>query len=225
MGTWIPLLVIKEKELLEKRSKLGTNPPIVVAIGGLSGTGKDTLSNRILERINSDYGIQLQKYNAGDFIRELAVKNGFPPEDLDKFVDKVKDEPGFSRKVDIFIEEQTLTKAIEGGGIFTGRMAPFTIGNHGFTVFLKADPLVIANRLVNDENRAEYGCQEEQVARKIRKRDKADIERLKRVYSINFEKLLEKVDLVLDTCQLTIEESVEKIFSEFKKKFSLSNQE
>ncbi|MHA2295840.1 MAG: cytidylate kinase-like family protein [Candidatus Hodarchaeales archaeon] len=219
MGTWIPLLIEKEELLLEKRVNQGTKLPVIVAMGGLSGTGKDTLGNEILHRINSFLGIQLRKYNAGDFMRELAVNEGFPPEDLDEFVNKIKNDPIFSKKVDLFIEERTLAKAIEEGGVFTGRMAPFTIGDHGLTIFLEADPQIIANRLITDDKRPEYGCSVEQVVKKTLKRDKADKERLKRLYDVNFDELLERVELVLDTSQFTVEESVDNIFKAFQKKY------
>lgn len=217
MGTLIPDLIPLEERLIRKKTEEGKEPSLIIALGGFSGTGKDTLSLKLMDRIKNEMGINFTKFNAGDFIREIAVNEGFAPEDLDKFVDKIKDNRDYSDKIDLFVEKQTLQKALELGGVFTGRMAPFTIGSNGFTVFLRADYNVIAQRLSKDRNRGEYGCPISEIAKKIVRRDKADKKRLMRLYGIDFDEMLEKVDLVLDSSRHSIDESSDRIYTAFRK--------
>ncbi|MHA1167811.1 MAG: AAA family ATPase [Candidatus Hodarchaeales archaeon] len=221
MGTLIPVLVPLEERLINKRAEEGKKKPLIIAIGGFSGTGKDTLSLSLIERIRKEMGIKLNRYNAGDIIRDIAVKEGFAPRDLDKFVDKIKDDRDYSDKIDLKVEKQTLLIALEKGGVFTGRMAPFTIGGNGFTVFLRADYEIIAQRLSKDKNRDECGCPISKIAEKIRRRDKGDKKRLTRLYGIDFDKLLEKVDIILDSSHHSINESTERIYTAFKEYCSI----
>ena len=100
MGTWIPDLFDLEKKLFQKLTLEKRSPPIIIAIGGFSGTGKDTLSLKLMERIEKDLGIRYEKYNAGDFIRKIAVEEGFPPAELDRFIDKIKDSREYSDNSD-----------------------------------------------------------------------------------------------------------------------------
>jgi cytidylate kinase len=214
LGTWIKWLEIFEKDLLEKLApKELPKSKLVIAIGGLSGVGKDTLANSLQRLFKENFGTHLNIIVAGQTLRQLARQDGFHESDLDEYMKKITTER-LAEEVDRRIEQETLRKALtEEGDIFVGRMAPFTIGDWGFTFWLEADRNAIARRIVNDPNRAEFGMDEKEILKKLYKRDQTDSARLEEVYSIDIEEMIPKVNLILNTTHLDIIETAELAYS------------
>ncbi len=210
LGTWIKWLEIYEKDLLEKLApKELPKSKLVIAIGGLSGVGKDTLAHSLQRLFEEHFGKYLTIIVAGQTLRQLARQDGFHESDLDEYMKKITVER-LAEEVDRRIEQETLRKALaDEGDIFVGRMAPFTIGDWGFTVWLEADRKAIAKRIVNDPNRAEFGMDEKKILKKLYKRDKTDSTRLEDVYSIDIDEMIPKVNLILNTTHLDIIETAE----------------
>ncbi len=189
MGTFIPHLRDFEKYLLQEFSTRIKNRTIpIIAIGGFSGTGKDTVARFVQQYFEKNHNISLKIISAGDIVRKIAIESGWKERNLDefmKYIQKTQNQE-FARKVDLEIEKNALQTALLEGGIFIGRMAPYAIGTHGITIWLEVAAQVIANRISHDINRSEYGMNEEQLIQRIKSRDRTDGERLEEIYGISF---------------------------------------
>ncbi len=201
MGTWLKKLIPHEKHILKELqlSEDAKTPNPIIAIGGLSGTGKDTLAANIKTFMDEYFDNEFEIMSAGRFIREFASGKGYDEVDMDHFVTTIQDSTEFREKMDLVVDHSILKTALEKGGIFVGRMAPFTIGDWGLTIYLKCEPTVVAKRLISDPKRAEWGKNYQQIVEKIITRDAADMKRLSEFYETSFDHLIKKVDLVIDT--------------------------
>jgi cytidylate kinase len=189
MGTMIPRLQEYEAKLLtEYAETIQKRKTPIIAIGGFSGTGKDTVAIFIRHYFESKHQIPLTITGAGTFIRKIAVESGWEERNLDEFMKHIKSsqDEKFGEEVDLKIERYALRMALLQGGIFVGRMAPFAIGTHGTTIWLEVTAPVIAARIARDSNRVEFGMSEQELIRRIRLRDSTDGDRLERIYGISF---------------------------------------
>lgn len=189
MGTFIPYLQDFEREILEEFSttiKERTTP--IIAIGGFSGTGKDTVALFIQQFFERNHQISLQITGAGDFVRKIAVQSGWEEKNLDEFMKHIQttQDQEFARNVDLEIEKYALKTALLEGGIFIGRLAPYAIGSNGITIWLEVSAHVIARRISRDANRSEFGMNENELIQRIRSRDRTDGRRLEHIYGISF---------------------------------------
>jgi cytidylate kinase len=224
LGTWLKWLESFERDLLQTldSSDLPRNR-LTIAIGGFSGVGKDTLAISLQRLFRERFDKNLSIVVAGETLRQLARRNGFRESDLDLYMEKITNEKS-AEDLDRRIEQETLKKALTGAGdIFVGRMAPFSIGDWAFTIWLEAERKAIAWRVVNDPNRAEYGMDEKEIVRKLQHRDETDHARYEAVYSIRISELVPKVDLLLDTTQIDITQASELAFSNAIKRFQELN--
>ncbi|MFW9905902.1 MAG: cytidylate kinase family protein [Candidatus Thorarchaeota archaeon] len=213
MGTYIPHLRNYEKELLKEHStKIKNRTTPIIAIGGFSGTGKDTVARFVQLHFEENYKISLKIIGSGDYVRKIAIESGWKEKNLDEFmkhIQKTQNED-FAKKVDIEIEKQALKNALLEGGIFIGRMAPYAIGTHGITIWLEVAAKVIANRISQDVNRSEYGMDEGELIQRIKSRDRTDGERLEQFYGISFRDK-KKFDLILRNEGYSLKKLKEKI--------------
>jgi cytidylate kinase len=189
MGTFIPRLKDFETSLFNDfAQQINENLIPIIAIGGFSGTGKDTVALFVKSFFQNNHNLSLNLIHAGEFVRKIAVESGWEEKNLDEFMTHIKNtqDEDFAQKVDIGIEKHALKTALLQGGIFVGRMAPFTIGTHGTTIWLEVAASVIAKRISSDPERPEYHMDHEELISKIQSRDKTDGERLERIYEISF---------------------------------------
>lgn len=189
MGTFVPFLRDFEKKLLEENSRvINARTTPIIAIGGFSGTGKDTVASFVQQYFERKHQIPLKITGAGNFIRKIAIESGWKERNLDEFMKHIQTTQNqeFARKVDIKIEKYALKTALLEGGIFIGRMAPYAIGSNGITIWLEVAAQVIANRISRDTNRSEFGMSEEELIQKIKSRDSTDGRRLEKIYGISF---------------------------------------
>jgi len=189
MGTFIPRLKDFEKSLLNDNvHEIKENMNPIVAIGGFSGTGKDTVALHVKSYFREFHNLSLKIIHAGEFVRKIAVESGWDEKNMDEFMAHIKNtqDEDFAQKVDIGIEKHALKTALLQGGIFVGRMAPFAIGTYGTTIWLEVAASVIAKRISNDPDRAEFHMDHNSLINKIQSRDKTDGERLERIYQISF---------------------------------------
>ncbi len=213
MGTFVPFLRNFEKKLLEENLRvINTRTTPIIAIGGFSGTGKDTVASFVQQYFEKKHQIPLKITGAGDFVRKIAIESGWKERNLDEFMKHIQTTQNqeFARKVDIEIEKYALKTALLEGGIFIGRMAPYAIGTHGITIWLEVAARVIANRISRDVRRSEFGISEEELIQRIKSRDKTDGERLEQIYGISFRDK-KKFDLTLRNEGYTLEELKERI--------------
>ncbi|MFX0206258.1 MAG: cytidylate kinase family protein [Candidatus Hodarchaeota archaeon] len=213
MGTFIPHLRNYEKKLLKKYStRIEKRTTPIIAIGGFSGTGKDTVARFVQFHFKENHNISLKIIGSGDFVRKIAIESGWKEKNLDEFMKHIQatQDTDFAKKVDIEIEKQALKNALLEGGIFIGRLAPYAIGTHGITIWLEVAAKVIAARISQDVNRSEYGMNEEELIQRIRSRDRTDGERLEQFYGISFRDK-KKFDLILRNEGYSLEDLKEKI--------------
>lgn len=193
----------------------------IIAIGGLSGVGKDTLAINLRDKLKSR-GIDLKIYGSGQLIRQYARRKNYSEAHLDDFLTAIKNDENFALEVDHFVDKQTLAQALSiGKGIFIGRMAPFVIGNWGITIWVTVNPETRASRLITDPNRPEYGLSREEVFQRIQKRDENDIARLQRIYNIDLLNLINQLDLKLDNSQNSIVQSQDIAYEKITEKYKL----
>ena len=213
MGTFLPFLRDFEKKLLEENSRvINARTTPIIAIGGFSGTGKDTVASFVQQYYERKHQIPLKITGAGDFVRKIAIESGWKERNLDEFMKHIQTTQNqeFARKVDIEIEKYALKTALLEGGIFIGRMAPYAIGSNGITIWLEVAARVIAFRISRDINRSEFGMSEEELIQKIKSRDSTDGRRLEQIYGISFRDK-KKFDLTLRNEGYTLEELKERI--------------
>lgn len=199
MGTFIPRLKEYERDLLTKHQKeIQERKLPTIAIGGFSGTGKDTVAFYVKEYFKTEHNLELKITHAGEFVRKLALESGWEEKNMDEFMEHVKNtqDEEFANKIDLKIEKRALKTALLQGGIFVGRMAPFAIGTHGITIWLEVSAQIIAERISNDRTRSEFGLDPNSLVGKIQSRDRTDGERLERIYNISFRDK-KKFDLTL----------------------------
>jgi len=221
MGTFIPRLKEFEKTLLSDFSKeiqKKSNP--IIAIGGFSGTGKDTVALIVQKYFENRHNLSLRLVHAGEFVRKIAVESGWDEKNMDEFMAHVKTthDDEFAEKVDLEIEKHALKTALLEGGIFVGRMAPFAIGTHGTTIWLEVAAHVIAQRISNDSSRAEYQMNQEELIKKIQSRDQTDGDRLEKIYQISFRDK-KNFDLTLRNETYSLEDLEQLIISLLEKKY------
>lgn len=221
MGTMIPLLREYETQLLTEHAETIRNRVApIIAIGGFSGTGKDTVAFFIQHYFEKKYQFSLPITGAGTFIRKIAVESGWAERNLDEFMNHIKtsQHQKFAEEVDLKIEQYAIRMALLQGGIFVGRMAPFAIGTHGTTIWLEVSAPVIAARINRDPDRVEYGMPEQELIRRIRLRDSTDGDRLERIYGISFRDRY-NFDLTLRNEGMTLVQLKEHVRSLLDKKY------
>lgn len=221
MGTFIPRLKDFERSLLTEYSgEIQVNKNPIIAIGGFSGTGKDSVAVFVQDYFNEFHKLSLKLSHAGEFVRKIAVESGWSEENMDEFMVHVKNtqDEEFAQKVDIGIEKHALKTALLEGGIFVGRMAPFAIGTYGTTIWLEVAAHVIAQRISNDPTRAEYQLDQKSLIEKIQSRDRTDGERLERIYQVSFREK-KNFDLSLRNEGISFLQLREMIYKLLRKKY------
>lgn len=226
----LPILFEKEKQLCQEFNLKLIDKPYkqlhgpVIAIGGYSGVGKDTLAHGLELLFKKRYKNDLKKVVAGTIMRKIAGKYGFDEAHLDQFVAKVKLDDDLKKNVDLEMDERTLHKTINmGKGLFIGRMAPFVIGGWGFSIWVTTDPQISARRIINDKHRPEYGkVGYEELLAKIKNRDIEDRARLEKNYNVNLDLLIPKCDLLLDNSNSDIDETLEIAFEATSRFYGLN---
>ncbi len=213
MGTYLPTLLDTETEILSQYSvQIKTRNSPIIAIGGFSGTGKDTTALFVQQYYKERHKTNLNIIGAGILVRQTAKDLGYDKQDLELFTKSVQTDPEFALKVDREIERRTLKTALLEGGIFLGRMTPFVVGDWGLTIWLEVAARVIAERISYDEARPEFGLNEAIIEKKIRLRDLTDGDRLEKTYQISFREAKTRFDLTLRNEDLSKEELEEKIY-------------
>jgi cytidylate kinase len=159
----------------------------VIAISGLSGSGKGVHSKLLKKRLKEEYGLELPIYESGEYFRQEAEKRGMTVEEFGALLKKDK---RLLEKVDRGVDEKTLRNALKKPGIYVGRLTTHIIGEHGYKVFLKADVDLVAERISNDPNRDEVkrGMSRAEIKAEIIKRDRDNAKRYRDLYGINYDK-------------------------------------
>lgn len=216
--TLLPFLKTFEKELIKEfnfTSETILKGPLV-SVGGFSGVGKDTLALGLKKRFLEDYKVDVPIFGAGDFVRDYARKSGYSDQKLDEFLHSMKNDEEFARKVDFYVDKQTLRDGLTfQKGIFIGRMAPFALGTWAARIWLFVNPEIRAARLVQDPNRQEFGLSESEILKRMERRDINDKIRLERIYNIKIDKLIQSVEIPIDNSYNTIIQTINNAYNDY----------
>ena len=177
----------------------------IISLGGELASGKGTTSRVLMKRLN--YGI----YRNGDYFRELAKKMNM---DVTTFNIYVENHPEIDRQIENSAAEYAKT---HDNFIIDARLGWYAVPE-SFKVYLKVDLDVAARRAFFDEARKDsekFNTLEEQKA-DIQKRYKLENERYWQLYQVRKEDE-SNYDLVIDTTDLTGEETADIIEKEYKK--------
>ena len=177
----------------------------IISLGGELASGKGTTSRVLMKRLN--YGI----YRNGDYFRELAKNMNM---DVTTFNIYVENHPEIDRQIENSAAEYAKT---HDNFIIDARLGWYAVPE-SFKVYLKVDLDVAARRSFFDEARKDsekFNTLEEQKA-DIQKRYKLENERYWQLYQVRKEDE-SNYDLVIDTTELTGEETADIIEKEYKK--------
>ncbi len=177
----------------------------IISLGGELASGKGTTSRVLMKRLN--YGI----YRNGDYFRELAKKMNM---DVTTFNIYVENHPEIDRQIENSAAEYAKT---HDNFIIDARLGWYAVPE-SFKVYLKVNLDVAARRAFFDEARKDsekFNTLEEQKA-DIQKRYKLENERYWQLYQVRKEDE-SNYDLVIDTTELTGEETADIIEKEYKK--------
>ena len=177
----------------------------IISLGGELASGKGTTSRVLMKRLN--YGI----YRNGDYFRELAKNMNM---DVTTFNIYVENHPEIDRQIENSAAEYAKT---HDNFIIDARLGWYAVPE-SFKVYLKVDLDVAARRAFFDEARKDsekFNTLEEQKA-DIKKRYKLENERYWQLYQVRKEDE-SNYDLVIDTTELTGEETADIIEKEYKK--------
>ena len=177
----------------------------IISLGGELASGKGTTSRVLMKRLN--YGI----YRNGDYFRELAKNMNM---DVTTFNIYVENHPEIDRQIENSAAEYAKT---HDNFIIDARLGWYAVPE-SFKVYLKVDLDVAARRAFFDEaskDSEKFNTLEEQKA-DIQKRYKLENERYWQLYQVRKEDE-SNYDLVIDTTELTGEETADIIEKEYKK--------
>jgi cytidylate kinase len=150
-----------------------------IAISGKSGCGNTTVSRILAEKL----GLRFINFTFRTLAEERRIS-------LNEILDKASEDDSLDREVD----RRQAVLAREGGGCVLGsRLAIWMLPEADLKVYLRADPMVRAMRIVKRE-----GGNVDEVAAFTAQRDLRDHERYLRIYQIDNDNY-DFADLVIDT--------------------------
>ena len=171
----------------------------IISLAGDLASGKGTVSEILIKDLN--YGI----YRNGEYARKLAKDMGL---DITSFNEYLSKHP----EIDLQIEKSAAEYARNHDNfIIDARLGWYAVPE-SFKVYLKVDINVAAKRAFYDskrKNTENFSSVEEQKA-DLEKRFRLENERYWKLYKIHKEDM-SNYDLVLDTTNLTPEQTAEKI--------------
>ncbi len=175
---------------------------MIISISGKPGSGKSSVGKIIAEKLNMEY------YDMGHFRRQIAKKRGITINELNKIGEK---DFSTDKEADDFIVEKAKQ---EDNFVIVSRTA-FHFIPKSFKVFVDVDLHTGAERIFKHSREQEKYKDFQHSKQSIEKRDLCDSKRYKKYYNIDvFD--LSNYDLVIDTTNLTIEQTAEKIIEKIR---------
>ncbi|MCB9805561.1 AAA family ATPase [Candidatus Nomurabacteria bacterium] len=171
-----------------------------ITIGGLSGTGKGTISKMLAEKIG------FTRASVGDFAREMAKEEGMT---IFQFDQKHQNDEEAGKKLDLILDQRTEDFGRENTNfVFEGRLPAHFIKD-AFKILLTCQDEERARRIgQRDETSAEDSLKEA-LEREALLRDRYQI-----AYNLADFDDPKYYDFVIDTTNITPDQIVEKIISQ-----------
>ena len=183
---------------------------MIISISGKPGSGKSSIAKIISEKL------KMKRYYIGAIRREMARKKGMTIQEFNKLGEK---EDSTDKEVDDFVKR--LGKK-EDKFIIESRTA-FHFIPHSLKIFLDVSDEKGAKRIFNEKKEALEKRNEplykniEEVKKKNKERMESDNKRYKKYYNIEWNNP-KKFDYFLDTTDLTVNETVDKVLEYIKSK-------
>jgi cytidylate kinase len=175
---------------MSARRRLVDRESIVVAIGGLHGTGKSTYARVLAE----EFG--LRHVSAGQLFRETARQRNVSLQDLNELACS---DPSLDRLID----QKTKEEAVKGGVIIDGQLAVAMAGERAdLKILITASEKVRIERISLRDS-----VPFDEALEKTIQRERAEKERYKKHYGIDVTDN-SIYDVVVDSSSTTIEETI-----------------
>lgn len=177
----------------------------IISITGDLASGKSTVANLLAEELG--YSI----HRNGAYARQIAKELNMDITEYNKYVEN---HPEIDRR----IEQSAAEYAKAHDNVIVDARLGWYAVPHSFKVYLKVDLDVSAKRALNDKNRKDtemFSTFEDQ-KKDIQKRYELENKRFLDLYGIHREDLA-NYDLVIDTSDLTPEETKNKIIENYNK--------
>jgi cytidylate kinase len=172
---------------MSNRRRLSDPRSIVIAIGGLHGTGKSTYAKAVAE----DLG--LRHISAGQLFREIAREKNVTLEGLNEFA-------RLDPTVDQFVDKRTKDEAAKGGVIIDGQLAAAIAGEQADLRILITAPERIRIERISKRDSISF----EEALERTAKRERAERERYLKCYGIDVTDS-SMHDVVVDSSCTTVE--------------------
>jgi CMP/dCMP kinase len=167
---------------------------MIITISGRPGSGKSAVAKVLAKKLS------LAHFSTGDFMREMAAKQGMSLLELSK---KAQNDGG---KIDTILDDR-LTKLgkTKDNFVMDARLG-FHFIPHSIRVFLDVDPDIAAARVFKQKRGGVEKAASKSLAeakKEIQKRTQIERKRYKKYYGVDY--LLKKnYDLVVDTNKLSV---------------------
>lgn len=176
---------------------------MILAISGLHGTGKSTVGRKVAESLGMIY------FSAGDAFRELAKLKNMTLEEFSTYVEE-------NEEIDKKLDEKIVEVAKRGNTLIESQLSAFLLeGIADFKILLTCPLEVRVKRMAGRD-----GSSYEEALKETEFREKSELDRFKLLYNIDLsdkKKQQALYDFILNTEDITVEESVEIILNEIKK--------
>lgn len=172
----------------------------------MNGSGKSTAAKGISEQLGYEY------ISIGNMKRALAADMGISISEFDKLWLRPENQKDF----DLKYEEYQRSLSLEQNIVLDSRLG-FWCQPHSFKVFLTVDPHKAANRIFLQKRVTDNYATEEDVYQATKARNDEMLERFKLLYNVNYQDT-SNFDLVIDTTDKTIEQTINLILNAFNKK-------
>jgi cytidylate kinase len=173
----------------------------IISLTGDLGSGKSTVSNLLIERLNYDY------IYTGKIQREIANKYNMTTLELNKYAET---HPEIDEEIDSTFKSLNDSTDL----IVDSRLAWFFVPK-SFKIFLKTNLMVSANRISNDNQRkSEKYASKEEAVNNIIARKASENKRYMELYGANCSDLT-NFNLIIDTSFISPERVVDIILAEY----------
>lgn len=187
----------------------------IITISGPGGSGKSTIAQAITNQINA------KRIYVGGMRRDYATKLGMSLNELNEYA---LEHPESDVEIDKEAADKARELSKESIVIVEGR-TQYHFLPESLKLYIKCDAEEGAKRIWNhmhqDSFRNEGKANSlEELKQLIIEREKSDLARYKKYYNLNH-KDESQYDFVLDTTNITAEESIQKTLEIIKEKFNL----